>query len=119
MEMKDILAILRTERDLKQSDVAQALNVVPSAISKYELGRNYPEYDTLLKIADFYGVNLDYLFGRTTIRSSIRELEEQVTTRDGMIPIDLLFQLNEEDKELVRRLLVSLSNKPEYLHKKK
>lgn len=115
MEMKDVLVELRNERKLKQSEVAEKINVVTSAISKYELGKNYPEYTTLLKLADFYNVNLDYLFGRTLIKSSIRNLETSLKAEGGEIPIDFIFKLTSEDRELVRRLLVSLAQKPEYL----
>ncbi|MCI8554301.1 MAG: helix-turn-helix transcriptional regulator [Clostridiales bacterium] len=114
MELKDILIELREERHLKQADIAEILNVVPSAVSKYELGKSYPEYKSLIKLADFYQVNLDYLVGRTSIRSSFRDFEASIMAEGGPLPIDFLFQLGPEDRELVRRLLVSLSKKSEY-----
>ena len=76
MELNEILQRLRKERNLKQSDVAQAIHVVTSAISKYEQGINQPAYPILLKLADFYDVNLDYLLGRTDFRVSIEKIKE-------------------------------------------
>lgn len=114
MEMKDVLTELRDEHDLKQSDIAKLLNVVPSTVSKYELGKSYPEHDGLAKLADFYNVNLDYLFGRTSIRTSFKDLESSLTAEGGVIPLDFLFKLTPEDKELVRRLLETIAQKPEY-----
>ena len=72
MEMRVILLQLRTERNIIQSVFAETINVDPSMISKYEKGANYPDYSTLIKIADFYDVNLDYLLGRTEIKTSMR-----------------------------------------------
>ena len=117
--MKDILADLRMRAGLKQADVAKRINVNTSAISKYEQGKNYPEYDTLLRLADLYNVSLDYLFGRTKIKASLHALESSLITEEGNIPIDFIFELNREDKELIRRLLVSLSEKPQYSSKSK
>ena len=114
MEMCEILARLRNEKGFTQTEVARAINVVPSAVSKYENGNNYPEYDTLLKLADFYGVSLDILFSRTTIRTPVARLEGKLKTRRGMVPVDALFKLNEADKELVGLLFASLMQKEEY-----
>lgn len=115
--MKDILAQLRNERGLKQTDIAELLNVVSSTVSKYELGKSFPEHDGLIKLANFYDVNLDYLFGRTSIRTSLKDLETSLTTENGMIPIDFLFKLSPKDKELVRLLLETLAQKTEYNEK--
>ena len=114
MEMKDVLADLRDERGLKQKDIAQLLNVVVSTVSKYELGKSFPEHDGLVKLADYYQVNLDYLFGRTSIRMPMREMENRLTAPGGPIRLDIIPTLSEQDKELVRRLLESLAEKPEY-----
>lgn len=108
MEMKDVLVELRDEHNLKQSDIAKLLNVVPSTVSKYELGKSYPEYEGLLKLANFYNVNLDYLFGRTSVRTSFKDLEASLMAEGGLIPIDFIFKLNPEDRELVRRMLETI-----------
>lgn len=113
MELRDILTQLRTERDIKQYVVAQAINVDSSMISKYEKGTNCPDYSTLIKIADFYDVNLDYLLGRTDIRTSMRTLEGKLKTRSGPVPIDGIFRLSDADKEIIGLMLHSLLQKQE------
>ena len=73
-------------------------------------------------IAVFYfshNVSLDYLFGRTKINASLHALESSLITEEGNIPIDFIFELNREDKELIRRLLLSLSEKPQHSTKSK
>lgn len=46
------------------SELAAHLGVSTAAISQYRTGANQPTLDRLCKIADFYGVSVDYLLGR-------------------------------------------------------
>lgn len=56
---------LREDRDLTQKEIADLLLCDQSLYSKYErLERPLP-LDLAEKLADFYGVSLDYLIGRT------------------------------------------------------
>lgn len=59
---------LRKERGLSHQKMADILGIVKAAYGFYEQGRNYPNTETIIKIADFFGVSLDYLFGRTDKR---------------------------------------------------
>ncbi len=61
----DRLVLLRENRGLSQKDVAQEFDVVVRAYQRYEYGEREPQLSTLIRIADFYGVSLDYLAGRT------------------------------------------------------
>ncbi len=61
----DRLVLLRENRGLSQKDVAQEFDVVVRAYQRYEYGEREPQLSTLVRIADFYGVSLDYLAGRT------------------------------------------------------
>ena len=55
---------LREDRDLKQREIAEYLDVKQTTYSKYELGRIDIPIEALIKLADYYGVTLDYLVGR-------------------------------------------------------
>ena len=56
---------LRIDNGYTQKEVAQQLGVSQNTYSQYELGMlNYP-VDALMILADFYGVSVDYLLGRT------------------------------------------------------
>ncbi len=59
---------LRKERHLRQEEVAVRLNVSRQTISKYERGEREPDFHMLRKLADYYQVSIDFLFGRTPIR---------------------------------------------------
>ena len=56
---------LLQERKLTQEQIALALAVKQSSISKLLNGMTSPKFETLIKIADYFGVSLDYLVGRT------------------------------------------------------
>ncbi len=59
---------LRIDGGHTQQDMADYLHIKQNTYSQYELGvLNYP-VDAVCKLADFYGVSVDYLLGRTDIR---------------------------------------------------
>ena len=56
---------LREDRDLKQKDLAELLKIHHTTYSDYELDRLNIPVSVLHTLADFYGVSVDYLLGRT------------------------------------------------------
>ena len=56
---------LREDRDLKQKDIAELLNIHQTTYSDYERDRLNIPIPSLHMLADFYGVSTDYLLGRT------------------------------------------------------
>ena len=59
---------LREERRLSQDGLALKLNVSQSTISAYEVGDRTPDLETLIAIAQFFGVSLDYLAGQSDLK---------------------------------------------------
>lgn len=64
MVFKNIRA-LREDRDLKQRELAEMLGVSQNTYSQYETGVIAYTDQVLIKLADFYGVSIDYLTDRT------------------------------------------------------
>ncbi len=62
------LAALRKEKKIPQLKLANDLNMNQNTISRYETMEREADYKTLIKIADYFGVSLDYLLGRTDSR---------------------------------------------------
>ena len=56
---------LRNKRKMSQVRLGVELGVSQDAISRYENMEREANYQMLLDISDFFGVSLDYLFGRT------------------------------------------------------
>ena len=64
------LKALRKERNVSQLKLALDLNMNQNSISRYETGEREADYETLIRFADYFGVSLDYLLGRTDKRDA-------------------------------------------------
>ena len=61
MEFNEKLQELRKARGLTQEELAEALFVSRTAISKWESGRGYPSIDSLKQIANYFSISIDEL----------------------------------------------------------
>lgn len=85
--MKTKLFELRKSKNLLQREVAFACGLTTAAYGSYEKGDREPTLETLSKLADFFGVSVDELLGRTpqlfddarVDRPEIMELYELMT----------------------------------------
>ena len=69
MGMDHLSARLRTLREskwplLSQRKTSELCGLPKNALQKYERGEAIPTAEVLLKLADYYGVSVDYLLGR-------------------------------------------------------
>lgn len=55
---------LRIEKNVKQQDLAILLDITRQSYSRYELGIAEPNIESLIKLANYFDVSLDYLVGR-------------------------------------------------------
>ena len=65
MNMNLRIRDLREDKDLKQKQIADYLMCDQSLYSKYERGERDLPLAYAAKLADYYGVSVDYLLGRT------------------------------------------------------
>ena len=56
---------IRKERNISQLKLALDLNMNQNTISRYENLEREADYETLIKFADYFGVSIDYLLGRS------------------------------------------------------
>ena len=80
MNVGEVMADLRREKELGQKELAAKLNLSIGTISNYENGVHTPDLVTLGKMADFFCVTIDYLSGRTGYRCSPKTFNEYITT---------------------------------------
>lgn len=66
MQFRNLKA-LREDRDIRQKDIAQVLNVSQNTYSQYETGVISLTAEVLIKLSEFYDVSIDYLLDRTNI----------------------------------------------------
>ena len=85
---------LRESRNISQEKLAEKIGISKSAISMYEQGGRIAPMKIQEKIADFFGVSLDYLWGRKMeTKGCSNELVEWLET-----------QLASKDREQVRKI---------------
>lgn len=70
---KDRIRDLREDKGLTQKELADFLQVHRTTYSDYELGRLNVPVSALHRLADFLGVSIDYLLGRTNIKHHINK----------------------------------------------
>lgn len=59
------LKYLRKNNNITQKTISNYLGIHINSYQKYEQGTREPNFDTLLNIADYFNVSIDYLFART------------------------------------------------------
>ena len=80
MEFGEKLQELRKNKDMTQEELAEALYVSRTAISKWESGRGYPSIDSLKEISRFFSVSIDELLSAEKM-VSIAEKENRDNIR--------------------------------------
>ena len=95
----------RLKKKLTQEQLAEILKIDRTSISKYENEKQLPELYVLNSIADFFGVSLDYIVGRSDSRTS---------GVNDSIPVDFLQQfdnLSNESKQELEKYIQLLKMK--------
>lgn len=104
---------IRKERGIKQTTLCAALGIAQSTLSSWENSIYEPDQNTTLKLADYFGVTVDYLLGRdepsltpTPARSDNVITEERL--RALGIDTDKLENLSDEQLSVIRTTLSAL-----------
>ena len=96
------LRLLRKEKRMTQQELADALKIKRATISNYEIGRRSPHLSELRRIAEYFGVGLDY-FGMVQTDDVLDLLARAKNVFDNEnIPVD---KKEEVYKELMRLYL--------------
>lgn len=83
------IAALRKQKDLRQDDIAQLLDVSPQAVSKWENDQTCPDIGLLPKLAQILGVTTDELLSGKQELQEVRVLppEERRDIKDMLLRI--------------------------------
>jgi transcriptional regulator with XRE-family HTH domain len=95
MNMGERLRELRLKRKISQEEVARHIGITRSAYSHYEINNRQPVYETLIKLAAYFDVSLDYIIGGTT---SLPRGENTVTP-DNRELLSLFQHMSQEQKK--------------------
>lgn len=104
---------LREEKDLKSKDMAELLNVVPSAYSEWENNKVRIPTKRLIELADYYKVNIDYLMCISNKRIEIEKTDIDLAEIGKRIK-EIRNELNYRLREFGKKLDISFSSISNY-----
>lgn len=93
---------LRNEKGITQADLAKILKISDRAVGYYENGDREPDYTTLLKIAEYFDVSIDYLLGRVDVR---KEATSAPADKEFVAFYEGYKDLDDTDKEILKATL--------------
>lgn len=93
MQIGSIIKKLRKQQKITQLELAKALNIADNTVSQYENGQRLPSDEIKIKLADYFGVSLDYLMGReedfdglNIVKKPLETKTEVQTIYDSLTP---------------------------------
>lgn len=72
------LANLRKLKGLTQEELADRLSLTRSTYAQYEIGRREPDFKTILKLADFFNISVDYILGRDQVTMAAHRSDDHM-----------------------------------------
>lgn len=126
MELGNNIKELRKQKGLRQEQLAEAMNVSPASVSKWETNQSYPELTLLAELADFFEVSMDTLIGHSLkadrMEALIAEMMGEVDAQNEASAVSLCEKLLrnypncdrviEACADAYYRLFISTSKKP-------
>ena len=118
--MYEIFLKLLEEKGVSAYKVGKATGIAGSTFTDWKTGRSAPKQDKLQKIADYFGVTLDYLMtgkepGMEKYSDDMADLLIEISTNNDADRIKRLLAyyvaLNDKDKSSVDSIVESLANK--------
>jgi transcriptional regulator with XRE-family HTH domain len=97
------IAELREEKNVTQAQLAEAIGVSQAALSRWESETNILDVISASAIADFFGVTLDYVTGRSPYRLSV-----QIAPRESEL-LNLFRSFSQEKRETIYQLIKALT----------
>lgn len=112
MTFGEQLEKLRKEQHMTQEEMGEKFGICASTLSNYERGVHQPDLEFIDKVADYFQVSIDYMFGRTNFCSPIDQLNilltESFTTGDLL---NVVLEYDHPHLELLLSYMDYLSSK--------
>ena len=105
--MLTMLKTLRKQKRLTQRELADALHISQTSVSKYERGESEPDLEMVVLMADYFGVTVDYLLGSEEETEEYPEMyfsflkgakELDLSKRDLDLLLDIARRFKKEDE---------------------
>ena len=99
----DTIRKLRNSKKMTQRELACILHISTSTVGMYERNQRNPDKDILIKIADYFGVSIDYLLGYEPLKQELNQFDKVMNEATSMFTDK---EIPEEDKE---KLMLALN----------
>lgn len=70
------LRMLRREKDIVMTELAEAVGLTQATVSKYENGKRIPNIEIIQRLARYLNVSTDYLIGKSDVRNTYDDDQE-------------------------------------------
>ena len=95
------LKMIRNEKGVSQQKVANAIGSNQQSVHRYENGDYEPDIRTLIMLADYFDTSIDFLVGRTDVRSRLSQVKECELTLDEAALIEKYRKLSPEYRKIL------------------
>ena len=110
MGFKEILKMLRSEKNISQAKLAKSLNLERYIVSNWEQGRTEPNIDDLIRLSDFFSISVDELIGKESDYNSLIKHETTLPEKKKA-PIAERTQLSEIQENFISEFKEFFSEK--------
>ena len=111
---------LRSSAGLTQKELANKLEISPSAVGMYEHGRRKPDYEMLIKVSRLFSVSIDSLVGNTDVSNEatdiIKEMQSSILNGNNITLNGVLMSKEEREQllsaiEIAAKVILSNNSK--------
>lgn len=98
----EVLKKLRTKKKLTQEEISGLLNVDRSNVANYEAGKRLPPIDSLIKIAAYFNVSLDYMILGKEVKTPKGDIKNEAMYWDLMAENTALMENEMKLRDLIQ-----------------
>lgn len=109
------LRALREKKGLLQKELANEIGISTSTIGMYEQGRREPDFETVKKLANYFGVSIDYLADNESKLFNDDELKEKEILKHSLINAGYMKENEDLSDEELQKLMKFIKNNKEFI----
>ncbi len=114
IDISNKIKALRLEKNLKQKEVASAINIATNTLSQFENNKGRPSLEVLTSLADFFEVSVDYLIGRADDFGNVNVVTNGAElTKDEKTLLDCFDKLGPFERDAILIQIKALARKSE------
>lgn len=104
-EFKNIFLSLRKEYGYSQESIAKALGVSKSTVAMWETGKRKPSTEVYEAIADYFNVDMDYIYGKTDVKKKVSFTENGILLDNRTGELSAIVALDAELQDMIEKYL--------------